>query len=191
MLVPADLRQFPAHSERHEKHAEHVVIEVAHAGCLRRRDAARPCEAAVPCISVICTTAARASGPAETATIVALCAGWDIMKLLASARGTKGGMKVFWTEGSGRVREKAKRIGRMLAVYRPPDGGQLQQNCRPDPARPRFLVAARSASRTLSLFFASRRHPCEPPVQCTCVRCVGLSFLSVGGASSLSPARIR
>ena len=59
MLVQADLRQFPAHSERHEKHAEHVVIEVAHAGCLRRRDAARPCEAAVPCISVICTTAAR------------------------------------------------------------------------------------------------------------------------------------
>ena len=78
MLVQADLRQFPAHSERHEKHAEHVVIEVAHAGCLRRRDAARPCEAAVPCISVICTTAARASGPARTATIVALCAGWDI-----------------------------------------------------------------------------------------------------------------
>ena len=59
MLVQADLRQFPAHSERHEKHAEHVVIEVAHAGCLRRRNAARPCEAAVPCISVICTTAAR------------------------------------------------------------------------------------------------------------------------------------
>ena len=59
MLVQADLRQFPAHSERHEKHAEHVVIEVAHAGCLRRRDPARPCEAAVPCISVICTTAAR------------------------------------------------------------------------------------------------------------------------------------
>ena len=59
MLVQADLRQFPAHSERHEKHAEHVVIEVAHAGCLRRRDAARPCEAAVPCISVTSTTAAR------------------------------------------------------------------------------------------------------------------------------------
>ena len=59
MLVQADLRQFPAHSERHEKNAEHVMIEVAHAGCLRRRDPARPCEAAVPCISVICTTAAR------------------------------------------------------------------------------------------------------------------------------------
>ena len=81
MLVQADLRQFPAHSERHEKHAEHVVIEVAHAGCLRRRDAARPCEAAVPCISVICTTAARASGPARTATIVALCAGWYIYEI--------------------------------------------------------------------------------------------------------------
>ena len=81
MLVQADLRQFPAHSERHEKNAEHVVIEVAHAGCLRRRDAARPCEAAVPCISVICTTAARASGPARTATIVALCAGWYIYEI--------------------------------------------------------------------------------------------------------------
>ena len=81
MLVQADLRQFPAHSERHEKHAQHVVIEVAHAGCLRRRDAARPCEAAVPCISVICTTAARASGPARTATIVALCAGWYIYEI--------------------------------------------------------------------------------------------------------------
>ena len=86
MLVQADLRQFPAHSERHEKHAEHVVIEVAHAGCLRRRDAARPCEAAVPCISVICTTAARASGPARTATIVALCAGWDIYGIGALPR---------------------------------------------------------------------------------------------------------
>ena len=90
MLVQADLRQFPAHSERHEKHAQHVVIEVAHAGCLRRRDAARPCEAAVPCISVICTTAARASGPARTATIVALCAGWYIYEIGALPKKIQG-----------------------------------------------------------------------------------------------------
>ena len=105
----------------------------------------------------------------------------SVPKMLASARGTKGGMKVFWTEGSGRVREKAKRIGRMLAVYCPPMVDSCNKTVVPIPLDPRFLVAARSASRTLSLFFASRRHPCEPPVQCTCVRCVGLSFLSVGG----------
>ena len=88
--------------------------------------------------------------------------------MLASARGTKGGMKVFWTEGSGRVRGKQEdqaNVGCLL----PHDDGQLQQNCRPDPA-----IHALSLPRALSLLALSFFRIPPPPLRTTSVPVYGV-----------------
>ena len=73
-------------------------------------------------------------------------------KLLASTRGTSGGIMLFWSEGGERVTEGQKNIV-VVAVYRPCDDRQLQQNCSSDPSIARSLPRA-LASRLLSLLFA-------------------------------------
>ena len=91
-------------------------------------------------------------------------------KLLASARGTKGGMKVFWTEGSGRVRRKQRGPDAnvdVVAVYCPAImDGQLQQNCRPIH---RSLFRCSALSR-FSLSLSFRTTPLHLPCGCRCAK---------------------
>ena len=57
------------------------------------------------------------------------CGPWFFTtKMLASTRGTSGGMMLFWSEGGERVTEGQENIV-VLAVYRPRDDRQLQHNC--------------------------------------------------------------
>jgi hypothetical protein len=59
-----------------------------------------------------------------------------------------GGMMLFWTEGSERVTEGKKNIV-AVAVYRPCDDRQLQQNCSSDPSIARSRDLSRSGSHTI------------------------------------------
>jgi len=83
---------------------------------------------------------------------------------------------LFWAEGGERVTEGQKNIV-VVAVYRPCDDRQLQQNCSSNPSIARSLPRA-LASRLLSLLFASRRQP----LRTTCV-CVYRSLYPIVGDS--------